>query len=208
MAWPGWDDAAVPPVKLGPYLRDFRGLLDKYGYGCSFYGHFGDGCIHSSIDFDLETADGIKAFRSFVEQAADLVVRYGGSLSGEHVDGQARGELLVKMFGPELVEAFREFKTIWDPSWKMNPGKVVDAYRVDQNLRLGTHYRPPPLKTHFSFNDDGGSFARATLRCVGVGKCRRVEHGTMCPSLMASREEMYTTRGRAGCSLRCWKDTL
>ena len=195
--WPGWEDSAVPPSKVGEYLRDLRRLLDKYGYHCSLYGHFGQGCIHTRIDFDLVTREGIGKYRSFVSEAADLVVRYGGSFSGEHGDGQSRAELLPKMFGPELVEAFREFKAFWDPEWKMNPGKVVDPYRIDENLRLGTDYNPPQPDTHFRYPDDSGSFPRATLRCVGVGKCRRLEHGTMCPSFMVTREEEHTTRGRA-----------
>jgi FAD/FMN-containing dehydrogenase/Fe-S oxidoreductase len=197
LKWEGWEDAAVPPDKLGNYLRDLQKLYDKYNYEADLYGHFGQGCVHTRIDFDLETAAGIQKFRSFLDDAADLVVRYGGSLSGEHGDGQARAELLPKMFGPELVAAFQEFKAIWDPDSKMNPGKVVNPYRVDENLRLGTSYDPPQLKTHFRFPDDHGSFSRATLRCVGVGACRRIEGGTMCPSFMVTREEQHSTRGRA-----------
>ncbi|HLJ36276.1 MAG TPA: FAD-linked oxidase C-terminal domain-containing protein, partial [Ktedonobacteraceae bacterium] len=195
--WPGWEDSAVPPDTLGNYLRDLRKLLDSYEYGASFYGHFGQGCLHMRVDFDLDTEAGIHKFRSFINDAADLVVRYGGSLSGEHGDGQSRAEFIPKMFGNELIEAFREFKSIWDPDWKMNPGKMVNAYAVDENLRLGTDYNPQPGKTHFKFPDDEGSFARATLRCVGVGKCRRTEGGLMCPSFMVTREESATTRGRA-----------
>ncbi len=195
--WAGWEDSAVPPDTLGNYLRDLRKLLDKYEYGASFYGHFGQGCLHTRIDFELDTKEGITKFRSFINEAADLVVHYGGSLSGEHGDGQARAEFTTKMFGNELIEAFREFKSIWDPDWKMNPGKMVNAYRVDENLRLGTNYNPLPVHTHFQFPDDEGSFASATLRCVGVGKCRRTEGGTMCPSFMVTREEKDTTRGRA-----------
>jgi FAD/FMN-containing dehydrogenase/Fe-S oxidoreductase len=195
--WPGWEDSAVPPDRLGNYLRDLRKLLDSYGYQCCFYGHFGQGCLHGRIDFDLETQAGIAKFRAFINDAADLVVRYGGSLSGEHGDGQARAEMITKMFGLELIEAFREFKSIWDPQWKMNPGKMVNAYRIDENLRLGTGYHPMPVKTHFQYPDDEGSFANATLRCVGVGKCRRMQGGTMCPSFMVTREEADTTRGRA-----------
>ena len=195
--WSGWEDSAVPPDKLGNYLRDLRKLLDKYEYGASFYGHFGQGCLHTRIDFELDTQEGIEKFRSFINEAADLVVHYGGSLSGEHGDGQARAEFTPKLFGNELIEAFREFKSIWDPDWKMNPGKMVNAYRVDENLRQGTNYNPLPVKTHFQFPDDEGSFASATLRCVGVGKCRRTEGGTMCPSFMVTREEKDTTRGRA-----------
>ena len=195
--WEGWEDSAVPPENLGTYLRKLRALFDKYGYGCDLYGHFGQGCVHTRIDFDLETAPGIAKYRAFVEDAADLVVSLGGSLSGEHGDGQSRGELLPKMFGPELMEAFREFKTIWDPEWKMNPGKVIDAYPVDVNLRLGANYAPPQPKTHFQFPDDSYSFAKATLRCVGIGNCRRTHGGTMCPSFMVTREEKHSTRGRA-----------
>ena len=197
IAWPGWEDAAVPVDQLGAYLRDFRDLLHRYNYDGSLYGHFGQGCVHTSTDFDLETRDGIARFRAFVEDAADLVLKYGGSFSGEHGDGQARGELLEKMFGSELIQAFREFKSIWDPNNRMNPGKVVDAFPLDSNLRLGTDYDPRVVKTHFEFIDDQGSFPRATLRCVGVGECRKLDHGTMCPSYMVTREEKHSTRGRA-----------
>ena len=187
----------VAPEKLGAYLRELRRLFDKYGYHCSLYGHFGQGCVHTRIDFDLYTAEGIATYRSFIYDAADLVLGHGGSLSGEHGDGQSRAELLPKMFGPELVEAFREFKSVWDPEWQMNPGKVVDPYRIDENLRLGTGYNPPEWKTHFAYPDDGNSFAYANLRCVGVGECRKENAGTMCPSYMGTKEEMWSTRGRA-----------
>jgi FAD/FMN-containing dehydrogenase/Fe-S oxidoreductase len=196
-AWPGWEDSAVPPARMGDYLRDLRALLDRYGYACSFYGHFGQGCLHTRIDFDLTSRAGIDRFRAFLDDAAGVVLGYGGSVSGEHGDGQARAALLARMFGEELVSAFREFKALWDPAGKMNPGKVVDAARPDEDLRLGAGYDPPAVKTHFSFPDDGGSFARATLRCVGIGACRRHEGGTMCPSYMATREEEHSTRGRA-----------
>lgn len=197
VTWEGWEDSAVPPERLGDYLRDLRKLFNKYGYACALYGHFGQGCVHTRIDFDLETREGIRQYRAFVEEAADLVVSYGGSLSGEHGDGQSRGELLPRMFGAELIQAFREFKAIWDPDGKMNPGKVVDPHRLDENLRLGTEYNPPHPVTHFMFPRDEGSFARTTLRCVGVGECRRMKGGTMCPSYRATREEMHCTRGRA-----------
>lgn len=196
-SWPGWEDSAVPPECVGAYLRDLRALFDAYGYEASLYGHFGQGCVHCSVDFDLESADGIRNFRNFLDEAAKLVVSYGGSLSGEHGDGQARGELLPIMFGEDLVQAFREFKAIWDPEGMMNPGKVVDAYPITSNLRLGAEYHPPEVETHFKFPDDHGSFGHATLRCVGVGLCRRLEGGTMCPSYMVTREEEHTTRGRA-----------
>jgi FAD/FMN-containing dehydrogenase/Fe-S oxidoreductase len=197
--WEGWEDSAVAPEKLGGYLRDLRALFEKYHYGCSLYGHFGQGCVHTRIDFDLATAPGIATYRSFMDEATDLVLRHGGSLSGEHGDGQSRAEFLPKMFGPELMEAFREFKSIWDPQGRMNPGKIVEPYRIDENLRIGAHYDPPQVATHFQFPDDSGSFARATLRCVGVGNCRQLEphDGVMCPSFMATREEKHSTRGRA-----------
>jgi Fe-S oxidoreductase len=185
----------VPAV--ANYLRDFRKLLDKYDYHPTLYGHLGQGCIHTRIPFDLYTTPGIQKYRSFIEEASDLVLKYGGSFSGEHGDGQSRGELLPKMFGPELMEAMRQFKRIWDPHWKMNPGKVIDAYRMDENLRLGADYNPPQPQTHFAFEADRSSFARATLRCVGVGECRREHGGTMCPSYMVTREEKHSTRGRA-----------
>jgi FAD/FMN-containing dehydrogenase/Fe-S oxidoreductase len=195
--WSGWEDSAVAPDRMGEYLRDLRSLVNSYGYGGAFYGHFGDGCLHARFDFDLTTRDGIAKYRAFVTEAADLVVSYGGSLSGEHGDGQSRGELLPKMFNPELMSAFRAFKRIWDPDNKMNPGKVVDANALDSGLRLGSAYSPPRLKTHFAFAEDGGSFAAATLRCVGVGRCRRTNEATMCPSYMVTKEEKDSTRGRA-----------
>ena len=195
--WEGFEDSAVAPEKLGAYLRDLRKLMNAYEYGGAFYGHFGHACVHTRMNYDLESAEGVRKFRQFMEEAADLVVGYGGSLSGEHGDGQARAELLPKMFGPELMQAFREFKAIWDPDWKMNPGKVVEPYRLDENLRLGPTYDPWQPETHFKFPDDHGSLASATLRCVGVGKCRRYEGGVMCPSFRVTREEEHSTRGRA-----------
>jgi FAD/FMN-containing dehydrogenase/Fe-S oxidoreductase len=196
-AWPGWEDSAVPPEKVGPYLRELRKLLRRHGYHAALYGHFGQGCIHCRIDFDLVTRPGLERYRAFLDEAADLVIQFGGVLSGEHGDGQARGELLPKLYGPELVQAFREFKAIWDPRNRMNPGKVIDSRPILSNLRLGTGYNPSQPETHFQFPMDHGSFARAALRCVGVGKCRREEGGTMCPSYMVTREEQDTTRGRA-----------
>src|SRR6202140_5067715 len=195
--WEGWEDAAVAPEKLGGYLRDLRKRMAAYGYKGSLYGHFGHACVHTRINFDLQSKEGIAKFRKFVEEAADLVVSYGGSLSGEHGDGQARGELLPKMFGAELVQAFREFKSAWDPEWKMNPGKLIEPYKLDENLRLGAAYSPWQPQTVFQFPADHGSLSHATLRCVGVGKCRREEGGVMCPSYRATHEEEHSTRGRA-----------
>jgi len=197
-AWDGWEDSAVAPEDLADYLTNLQRLYAEFGYnGASIYGHFGQGCVHTRIPFDLQTAPGIAAMRRFVEAAADLVASYGGSFSGEHGDGQARGELLPKMFGAEIVRAFQEFKAIWDPDERMNPGKVVRPYRLDENLRLGVDYRPPPLETAFGYPDDQHDFAQAALRCVGVGKCRRDDGGVMCPSYMVTHEERYSTRGRA-----------
>jgi FAD/FMN-containing dehydrogenase/Fe-S oxidoreductase len=197
--WPGWEDSAVPPDRLGDYLRDLYDLLRRYGLEkASLYGHFGHGCVHTSIPFELSTSDGIAAFRSFVTEAAHLVVGYGGSLSGEHGDGQARGELLSVMFGDELVRAMNEFKAIFDPDHKMNPGKVVAPNPLDQQLRLGTDYRPQLLDTHFAYPADGG-FTGVPTRCFGVGACRRQDSdsgGVMCPSYMVTRDEQHSTRGR------------
>jgi FAD/FMN-containing dehydrogenase/Fe-S oxidoreductase len=197
VTWEGWEDSAVPPDRVGGYLRDLRRLFDKYGYGCALYGHFGQGCIHTRIDFDLQTAPGIEKYKAFMEEATSLVVSYGGSLSGEHGDGQSRAQFLPKMFGDELVGAFRDFKTIWDPDRRMNPGKIVDPYRIDENLRLGASYHPNDPSTQFTFPDDRRSFAFATIRCVGVGECRRESGATMCPSYRVTREEQHSTRGRA-----------
>ena len=197
LMWEGWEDAAVAPQKLGAYLRDLRKLLESYQYGGDLYGHFGDGCVHTRTNFDMKSAAGIAKFRAFLDDAADLVASYGGSFSGEHGDGQARAALLGKMFGPELLVAFREFKSLWDPEGKMNPGKVVDPYMPDENLRLGADYRPWAPETHFQFGEDEGRMNHAVLRCVGVGKCRRLDAGTMCPSYQVTREEEHSTRGRA-----------
>jgi FAD/FMN-containing dehydrogenase/Fe-S oxidoreductase len=203
-AWPGWEDSAVPPARLGDYLRDLRKLFDRYGYTPSLYGHFGQGLVHCRVQFELTTARGVSQYAAFAREAAELCAHtYGGSLSGEHGDGQARGWLLETMFGPELVQAFREFKQIWDPDRKMNPGKLVDADPVDAHLRLGPHYDPAEPATYFKFPEDDGSLARAALRCVGVGKCRRkaadgeAPDDVMCPSYMVTHDEKHSTRGRA-----------
>jgi FAD/FMN-containing dehydrogenase len=193
----GMEDSAVPPERLGVYLRELKQLFHDFGYRAALYGHFGQGCVHTRIPFDLRTEPGVRQFRAFVERAADLVVSLGGSLSGEHGDGQSRADLLPKMFSPELMRAFEEWKAIWDPDDKMNPGRIIRAGHLDENLRLGPDYQPPALETHFRFPDDGGSFAHATERCVGVGECRRSDGGTMCPSYMVTLEEEHSTRGRA-----------
>lgn len=196
ITWEGWEDSAVPPERLGEYLRKLRALFDKYDYDGDLYGHFGQGCVHTRINFDLETAGGIRKYREFIHEAAHLVVGLGGSLSGEHGDGQSKAELLPIMFGERIMQAFREFKGIWDPHWRMNPGKVVGAHRADENLRLGAGYDPAQARVEFHYPDDHGNFSRAMLRCVGVGECRK-KSGIMCPSYIATGEEMHSTRGRA-----------
>jgi FAD/FMN-containing dehydrogenase/Fe-S oxidoreductase len=196
----GWEDSAVPPKLLGAYLRELFALIDRYGYRTPMYGHFGQGCVHLRITFDFKTTEGVAHYRSFIDQAADIVLKYGGSFSGEHGDGQARAALLPKMFGPELMQAFVEFKALWDPLNRMNPGKLIDpiaVYDPTDNLRIGAGYEPAKLKTWFQYPGDQGSFSDATTRCVGVGACRQQDHGTMCPSYMATREEKHSTRGRA-----------
>ncbi|MBO0817645.1 MAG: 4Fe-4S dicluster domain-containing protein, partial [Actinobacteria bacterium] len=196
--WPGWEDSAVPPSELGGYVVELRELMNSHGIKGAMYGHFGQGCIHCRLSFDLRTASGIANYRSFLEEAADLAAGYGGSLSGEHGDGQQRAELLDKQYGPALIQGMREFKRIWDPDWKMNPGKVIDPYRLDEDLRLGTSYNPPRTPVKFSYPEEKGDFAHATLRCVGIGKCRVPEGApTMCPSYQVTREEKHSTRGRA-----------
>jgi len=197
LAWPGWEDAAVDPAQIGSYLREFRKLLDEHGLIAALYGHFGQGCVHCRISFDLLSHDGIQKYLSFIDKASDLVVKHRGSFSGEHGDGQSKAIFLPKMYGPELMQAFREFKTLWDPQWKMNPGKVIEPYRPEENLRLGVDYNPWQPETRFRFPKDKGSFPAATLRCVGVGKCRRTHGAFMCPSFQVTREEKDTTRGRA-----------
>jgi Fe-S oxidoreductase len=208
LSWPGWEDAAVPPDKVGDYLRDFRRLLDEFGLTASLFGHFGQGCIHCRISFDLFTREGIAAYMRFLDRASDLVVRYGGSFSAEHGDGQSRALFLPKMYGEELMGAFREFKAIWDPDGKMNPGKLIDAFAPDENLRFGAAYRPWQPHTVFTFPDDKGSFSAATLRCAGAGKCREPHQAFMCPSFLATRDEMHTTRGRARLLFEMFKGDL
>jgi FAD/FMN-containing dehydrogenase/Fe-S oxidoreductase len=192
----GWEDSAVPVANLSSYLRDLHALYDQFGYHGALYGHFGQGCVHTRIDFDLRHPDGVERYRKFTEQAARLVVSHGGSLSGEHGDGQSRADLHEIMFGPELVHAFGEFKSIWDPEQRMNPGKLVYPNPRTSHLRLGD-YDPHPGEIQLAFGDDGKDFGHAAVRCVGVGKCRKREGGTMCPSYMVTLDERHSTRGRA-----------
>jgi Fe-S oxidoreductase/FAD/FMN-containing dehydrogenase len=203
--WEGWEDSAVAPRRLGDYLRDLEKLFEEFGYADdaepSLYGHFGQGCVHTRIPFGLTDGDGVAKYRRFMQRAADLVASYGGSLSGEHGDGQSRGELLPRMFGTTIVQAFGELKAIFDPDDRMNPGKVVAPYRLDENLRLGGDWAPHyDGELYFAYPEDDGSFVKAAMRCVGVGKCRQHEHkdgAVMCPSYQATMEEEHSTRGRA-----------
>ncbi len=198
-AWPGWEDCAVPPARLGPYLRDFRALLTEHGLRGTPYGHFGDGCIHVRIDFDLLSREGIAGFRRFSEELAELVVAHGGSLSGEHGDGQARAELLPKMYGDALVRVFEQVKGVWDPDDGLNPGMLVRPDPLDSNLRFAPLPREP-VPVAFGYPQDGGDFSAAVRRCVGVAKCRDTTAGSgtvMCPSFRATGAEEHSTRGRA-----------
>ncbi|HLH78010.1 MAG TPA: FAD-linked oxidase C-terminal domain-containing protein [Candidatus Binataceae bacterium] len=194
--WPGAEDAAVPPARLGQFLRDFQALLQRHNLeAATFYGHFGDGCVHCRINFDFQSQAGLRTFRAAMVEYADMVAAHGGSLSGEHGDGRARGELLPRMYRPELIRAFGEFKALFDPRGGMNPGIIVNPEPLDARLRL----RPgalPAVSTDFDFSADQG-FVGATLKCVGIGQCRKLQGGAMCPSYMATREETHSTRGRA-----------
>jgi FAD/FMN-containing dehydrogenase/Fe-S oxidoreductase len=197
-AWPGWEDAAVPPERLGSYLRGFKELMRKHGLQSVVYGHYGEGCLHMRLDFDLLSERGIADFRRFLEESADLVAAHGGSLSGEHGDGQARSELLPRMYSREVLDLFARFKQIFDPEGRMNPGILVNPRPVDENLRV----RRAPIAiedvTVLGYPEDHGSFGQAMRRCVGVGKCRNTgSSGVMCPSYRATREEKHSTRGRA-----------
>jgi FAD/FMN-containing dehydrogenase/Fe-S oxidoreductase len=198
-AWPGWEDAAVPPERLGAYLRDFDALMAAHGVDGLSYGHFGDGCVHVRIGLPLERPEGVPAFRRFMEEAAELVASHGGSLSGEHGDGRARGELLRVMYSPETLEVFAGVKHLFDPANVLNPGVLVDPRPLDADLRR-PHARPVPAATGFSFRHDGGDFTAAVHRCVGIGKCRAdtsADGGFMCPSYRATHDEKDVTRGRA-----------
>ena len=195
----GWEDAAVPPAKIGAYLRDFDRLVDRHGLSAMPYGHLGDGCVHVRLDFPLDKPGGPAAFRSFLSDAADLVVGYGGSLSGEHGDGRARSELLPKMYSPAAITLFRQIKHAFDPSNLLNPGNLVEPDPLDANIRVAQS-RPVREKLALAYHSDHGDFSQAVHRCTGVGKCRASHAGTtnvMCPSFLATRDEKDSTRGRA-----------
>ncbi len=194
----GWEDAAVPPEKLGDYLRDFDRLLREARLDGVPYGHFGDGCVHVRIDFELDDPDGRKRYREFVEDAADLVASYGGSMSGEHGDGRARSELLPRMYSPQAIALMEQAKRILDPDDLLNPGVLVAPAPFDADLRLAVPQRR--TRTTLRLTHDDGSLAQAVHRCTGVGKCiadNTGAGGVMCPSYVATREEKDSTRGRA-----------
>jgi FAD/FMN-containing dehydrogenase/Fe-S oxidoreductase len=195
-AWPGWEDAAVPPEQLGAYLREFTALMADHRVDGLVYGHFGDGCVHARIDFPLARQP--REFRTFLLDAAQLVARHGGSMSGEHGDGRARGELLPYMYSPEAIDTFARVKKIFDPQDVLNPGVIVAPAAVDADLRVPA---AKPLRGKgFSFPHDRGDLTTAVHRCVGVGKCRAdstTAGGVMCPSFLATRDEKDSTRARA-----------
>lgn len=198
-AWPGWEDAAVPPERLGAYLRDFEDLMARHGVDGLPYGHFGDGCVHVRLDLPLEREEDVPGFRAFLEESAQLVVDHGGSLSGEHGDGRARSELLTTMYPPEAIALFAAVKELFDPTDVLNPGVVVRPAPLDGDLRR-PHAAPLPQRSGFAFSHDGGDLTTAVHRCVGVGKCRAdtaSAGGFMCPSYLATRDEKDSTRGRA-----------
>jgi FAD/FMN-containing dehydrogenase/Fe-S oxidoreductase len=196
-AWPGWEDSAVPPASLGPYLRELAALMTRHGLDGLMYGHFGDGCVHARIDFPLR--DRPKVLRSFTEEAAKLAASYGGSASGEHGDGRARGELLPVMYSAEAIALMRGVKHLFDPAGVLNPGVIVDPAPLDADLRVPVAL---PLRRGlgFAYPHDAGDFTTAVHRCMGVGKCRAdttATGGVMCPSYLATRDEKDSTRGRA-----------
>ncbi len=205
-AWPGWEDAAVPPAALGAYLRDFEALMAGHGIDGLAYGHFGDGCIHVRLDLPLDTPGGPAAARTFLTDAARLVARHGGSLSGEHGDGRARSELLPLMYPAEAITAFEQVKAVFDPRDVLNPGVLVRPAPLDADLRVPeartavTIGPRPPAGLQFAYPDDADDLTRAAHRCVGVGKCRAdnaASGGVMCPSYLATGDEKDSTRARA-----------
>ncbi|MGW0021891.1 FAD-binding and (Fe-S)-binding domain-containing protein [Rhodococcus sp. NPDC003382] len=208
-SWPGWEDSAVAPENLADYLQDFRALLDKHGLQGVMYGHFGAGCMHIRITYDLRTEEGREVFRAFTHEAARLVVRHGGSLSGEHGDGRARSELLPLMYSPRMIKAFSDFRSIWDPEGLLNPGSLTEPDRIDSNLALAgvpertwrTHFDLHPIE---AVRPDSARpqhmpdpWVHAVQGCIGVGRCRSDAGGVMCPSYRATQDEKDSTRGRA-----------
>ncbi len=198
-AWPGWEDSAVPPERLGAYTRQLTDLMHDFGLDGLMFGHFGDGCLHVRIDFPLAERPGPAVFAEFLQQAAALAGRHGGSVSGEHGDGRARGALLHHMYSPEAIDTLAAVKHLFDPDDVLNPGIIVRPRPVDADLRLpAAKAVPGPLA--FAYPHDRGDFSTAVHRCVGIGKCRADTTGSggvMCPSFLATRDEKDSTRGRA-----------
>ncbi|WP_211841550.1 FAD-binding and (Fe-S)-binding domain-containing protein [Rudaeicoccus suwonensis] len=202
-AWPGWEDAAVPPDQLGRYLRDFDALVSEHGLTSAPFGHFGDGCMHVRLDLPLQRPDARKVLRAFMTDAARLVGQYGGSLSGEHGDGRARSELLPLMYDAASIRLFAEVKRICDPENALNPGVLVAPAAIDDDLRFPTK-AAPATKRHrplgLAWAADGGDLSQAVHRCTGVAKCRADNTGAggvMCPSYNATKDEKDSTRGRS-----------
>lgn len=197
-SWPGWEDSAVAPERLADYLADLLGLMSDHGLDGVMYGHFGAGCVHLRLTYDLRTEAGRAVFEEFTEAAARLVVAHGGSLSGEHGDGRARSRLLPLMYSDGVLAAFSGFKRIWDPESRLNPGSVVDADDFTDHLALdGVPTRSWPTALAMPETVGMDPFVNAVQRCIGVGKCRTVTGGVMCPSYRATRDEKDSTRARA-----------
>lgn len=197
-AWPGFEDSAVPPERLGAYLRELEALMAQHGVDGLAYGHFGDGCVHLRLDVPMERSG--DPLRSFMTDAAHLVASHGGSLSGEHGDGRARSELLPVMYSERAIGAFEAFKALLDPDDLLNPGVLVRPRPLDADLRRPHAHPIPAGHGGFAFGHDHGDFTTAVHRCVGVGKCRAdssAAGGFMCPSYLATRDEKDSTRGRA-----------
>ena len=190
------EDTAVPPERLAAYMRRFRALLDARGVRAAFYAHASVGCIHVRPLINLKVRRDIETMKAIAREVGDLVIEFGGTMSGEHGDGLARSWFVERFFGPVLYGAFREVKRAFDPPGLMNPGKIVDGPPIDETLRYGPQYRTLPVTTHFDWSKDGGLAAAVEL-CSGVGACRKQIEGTMCPSYMVTREEEHSTRGRA-----------
>ena len=187
----------MPPERLGGYLTELRALLDEHGMQAVSYGHYGEGCIHLRVGFGLTDTGGGERYRAFMSDAADLVVRHGGSLSGEHGDGRSRGPLLERQFSPEMIDAFAAFRRLWDPTGTLNPAIIVDPAPITEGLRPTA---PTLLETvtRQAFSEDGGDFRAAVDRCIGIGRCVSTQGSTlMCPSFRATRDERHSTRGRA-----------
>jgi FAD/FMN-containing dehydrogenase/Fe-S oxidoreductase len=190
------EDTGVPPERLGEYTRRFDAIVEKHGTTTGFFGHAGQGCLHIRVDLNVKKGEDVRRMHAIAREVAELVVEFGGSLSGEHGDGLARSEFLPLMFGPEIMELHRATKRIFDPDGRMNPGKIVDAPPMSENLRFGEAYAASAPETFYDYSADGG-WDRAVEKCNGMAICRKLDAGTMCPSFMVTQEEQHSTRGRA-----------